>query len=125
LRALGFRGYTETHGRAAGSAADGRVEQARPGPSVVRVLLVTAAIMILFQIGFAGETALLPLLVTIHLNLSAATAGTALFAAGIFGALLLVPGGIASDRWGRGPAMVAGALLCPSRASRPRSSPTP
>jgi len=94
-----FRGYTETHGRSTWTEEDLRVERERTGPSVVRVLLVTAAIMILFQIGFAGETALLPLLVTIHLNLSAATAGTALFAAGIFGALLLVPGGIASDRW--------------------------
>ena len=106
-----FRGYTETHGRSTWTEEDLRVERERTGPSVVRVLLVTAAIMILFQIGFAGETALLPLLVTIHLNLSAATAGTALFAAGIFGGLLLVPGGIASDRWGRGPVMVAGALL--------------
>ncbi len=106
-----FRGHTETHGRSTWTEEDLRVERERTGPSVVRVLLVTAAIMILFQIGFAGETALLPLLVTIHLNLSAATAGTALFAAGIFGGLLLVPGGIASDRWGRGPAMVAGALL--------------
>jgi len=106
-----FRGYTETHGRNTWTEDDVRVEQERTGPSVVRVLLVTAAIMILFQIGFAGETALLPLLVTTHLHLSTATAGAALFAAGIFGGLLLVPGGIASDRWGRGPAMVAGAVL--------------
>ena len=111
LLLLVFRGYKETHGRSTWTADDVRVEQERTGPSVVRVLLVTAAIMILFQIGLAGETALLPLLVTTHLNLSAATAGTALFAAGMFGGLLLVPGGVASDRWGRGPAMVAGALL--------------
>jgi MFS family permease len=111
LLMLVFRGYTETHGRSTWTEDDVRVEQERTGPSVVRVLLVTAAIMILFQIGFAGETAFLPLLVTTHLHLSAATAGAALFAAGIFGGLLLVPGGIASDRWGRGPVMVAGALV--------------
>jgi MFS family permease len=111
LLMLVFRGYTETHGRSTWTEEDVRVEQERTGPSVVRVLVVTAAIMILFQIGLAGETAFLPLLVTTHLNLSAATAGTALFAAGIFGGLLLVPGGIASDRWGRGPAMVAGAVV--------------
>jgi MFS family permease len=111
LLVLVFRGYAETHGRNTWTEEDVRVEQERTGPSVVRVLLVTAAIMILFQIGLAGETALLPLLVTTHLNLSAATAGSALFAAGMFGGLLLVPGGIASDRWGRGLAMVAGAVL--------------
>jgi len=111
LLVLVFRGYTETHGRSTWTEEDVRVEQERTGPGVVSVLLVTAAIMILFQIGFAGETAFLPLLVTTHLNLSAATAGTALFAAGTFGGLLLVPGGIASDRWGRVPAMVAGAVL--------------
>ena len=111
LLALVFRGYTETHGRATWSDADVRVEQARTGPSVGRVLLVTAAIMVLFQLGFAGETALLPLLVTAHLNLSAASAGTALFAAGMFGGVLLVPGGVVADRWGRRTAMVAGCLI--------------
>lgn len=103
-----FRGYKETHGRAALAGDDAATDQKPPGPSVVRVLLVTAAIMILFQLGFQGETALLPLLVTTRLNLSAASAGTALFAAGIIGGLLLVPGGIASDRWGRRAAMVVG-----------------
>jgi MFS family permease len=107
LLALAFRGYRETHGRHAETSAD----RDASAPSVVRVLLVTAAIMVLFQIGFAGETALLPLLVTAHLQLSAATAGTALFAAGIIGGALLVPGGIASDRWGRRAAMVVGCLL--------------
>lgn len=111
LLVLVFRGYTETHGRTTWTDEDVRVERERTGPSAGRVLLVTAGIMILFQIGFAGETAFLPLLVTAHLNLSAATAGSALFAAGMFGGVLLVPGGIASDRWGRGAAMVAGALL--------------
>ena len=111
LLAFVFRGYTETHGRATWSDADVRVEQARTGPSVGRVLLVTAAIMVLFQLGFAGETALLPLLVTAHLNLSAASAGTALLAAGMFGGVLLVPGGVVADRWGRRTAMVAGCLI--------------
>ena len=108
LLVLVFRGYKETHGRGALPDEEVKAEQRPAGPSVVRVLLVTAVIMILFQLGFQGETALLPLLVTAHLNLSAASAGTALFAAGIFGGLLLVPGGMASDRWGRRAAMVAG-----------------
>lgn len=108
LLVIVFRGYRETHGRAALAGNNAGVDETRQGPSVVRVLLVTAVIMILFQMGFQGETALLPLLVTVHLNLSAASAGTALFAAGIFGGLLLVPGGIAADRWGRRLAIVAG-----------------
>jgi MFS family permease len=111
LLALAFRGYTETHGRGTWTDDDVRIEQQRSGPSLARVLLVTAAIMVLFQLGFAGETALLPLLVTAHLNLSAATAGTALFVSGALGGLLLVPGGIAADRWGRRAAMVAGCVL--------------
>ena len=71
-------------------------------------LAVTASIMLLIEIGAGGETALLPLLVTSHLHLSAATAGTAMLAVGLLGGLLLVPGGNASDRWGRRPTMIAG-----------------
>jgi predicted MFS family arabinose efflux permease len=106
LLVLVFRGYRQSLGH---EIETGPTE-GNGGRGWVRVLLVTAAIMILFQIGFTGETAFLPLLVTAHLNLSAADAGTALFAAGIFGGLLLVPGGIAADRWGRRAAMVAGCL---------------
>jgi DHA1 family inner membrane transport protein len=43
--------------------------------------------------------------------LSAATAGSALFAVGLVEGLLLVPGGSASDRWGRRPTMIAGGIL--------------
>jgi DHA1 family multidrug resistance protein-like MFS transporter len=57
---------------------------------------------------------LLPLLVTSHLHLSAATAGAALFAVGLLGGVLLVPGGSLSDRWGRRPTMIAGCLLSAS-----------
>lgn len=102
-----FRGYN----RAQHAAGQQEGEPSSQAPNVARVLLVTAAIMVLFQAGLAGETALLPLLVTTHLNLSAADAGTALFAAGLFGGVLLVPGGIASDRWGRRAAMVTGGLV--------------
>lgn len=109
-----FRGYVETHGRSTWTDEDVRVERSRTGPSLTRVLLVTAVIMLLFQTGAGGELALLPLLVTAHLNLSAADAGTAVFAAGMLGGLLLVPGGMAADRWGRRPAMVAGGILAAS-----------
>ncbi len=74
-------------------------------------MLVTASIVLLFQIGVGGEQALLPLLVTSHLNLSAATAGTAMFVVGVLGGVLLVPGGLASDRWGRRSTMVAGGII--------------
>jgi hypothetical protein len=42
---------------------------------VAGVLLVTASIVLLIQVGAGGELALLPLLVTTHLHLSAAGAG--------------------------------------------------
>ena len=112
LYLLVFRGFAERshHDVSDLEAAAAQQPGAVRPPSITRVLLVTAAIMVLFQLGFAGETAFLPLLVTAHLNLSAATAGTALFAAGIFGGVLIVPGGIASDRWGRRAVMVAGGI---------------
>ena len=109
---LVFRGFADTRNHDAPPLDAGAAQPPGAGlpAGITRVLLVTAAIMVLFQLGFAGETAFLPLLVTAHLNLSAATAGTALFAAGMLGGLLLVPGGIASDRWGRRAVMVAGGI---------------
>lgn len=77
----------------------------------MRVLAVTASMVLLVQVGAGGELALLPLLVTTHLQLSAASAGTAMLAAGLIGGVLLVPGGNASDRWGRKPTMIAGGIL--------------
>jgi MFS family permease len=74
-------------------------------------MVVSAAIVLLFQVGAGGELALLPLLVTSHLNLSAATAGTAMFIVGTLGGVLLVPGGMASDRWGRRPTMIVGGIV--------------
>ncbi|TMF43162.1 MAG: MFS transporter [Chloroflexi bacterium] len=106
---LVFRGYTETHGHRSATESADTVQSA--GTGVVRVMIVTASIVLLFQVGAGGELALLPLLVTSHLNLSAATAGTAMFIVGALGGLLLVPGGIASDRWGRRPTMIAGGIL--------------
>ncbi|HYT11762.1 MAG TPA: MFS transporter [Candidatus Nitrosopolaris sp.] len=110
LQVLVFRGYTETR---VGNSATEEVENHAPsnGGGVVRVMLVTASIVLLFQIGVGGEQALLPLLVTSHLNLSAATAGTAMFVVGVLGGVLLVPGGLASDRWGRRSTMVAGGII--------------
>ena len=79
---------------------------------VMRVLAVTATLALLIQVGLGGELALLPLLVTTHLHLSAGAAGAAMLAVGLLGGLLLVPGGSASDRWGRRPTMIAGGLIC-------------
>ena len=110
LQVLVFRGYTETR---VGRSAPDEVENGAPsnGRGVIRVMVVTASIVLLFQIGLGGELALLPLLVTSHLNLSASTAGTAMFVLGMLGGLLLVPGGLASDRWGRRSTMVAGGII--------------
>jgi DHA1 family inner membrane transport protein len=77
----------------------------------VRILAVTASLVLLIQVGAGGELALLPLLVTTHLHLSAASAGTAMLAVGLIGGVLLIPGGNASDRWGRRPTMIAGGIL--------------
>jgi len=110
LEVLVFRGYTETR---IGTSAAEEVENGATsnGVGVIRVMVVTASIVLLFQIGLGGELALLPLLVTSHLNLSASTAGTAVFVLGMLGGLLLVPGRLASDRWGRRSTMVAGGII--------------
>jgi MFS family permease len=104
-----FRGYVEAGGRR--SAAEEGAVTRTSGTGVVRVMVITAAIVLLFQIGLGGELALLPLLVTSHLHLSAATAGTAMFVVGMIGGVLLVPGGMASDRWGRRNTMIVGGVL--------------
>ncbi len=106
-----FRGYSH--------AERARVMEAQPEPAgdrptgryVVGVMAVTAAIVCLVQIGLGGEASLLPLLVTVHLHLSPGNAGAAMFVVGIIGGLLLVPGGTASDRWGRKPTMLIGGLV--------------
>jgi MFS family permease len=87
------------------------MQESRGGAGVGRVLVITASMILLIEVGAGGELALLPLLVTAHLHLSAADAGTALLAAGLIGGVLMVPGGGAADRWGRKPTMVAGAVL--------------
>ena len=111
LLSLVFRGYRETRG-IWGEAQEAEPERgAGGGEGFMRVLLITAAIVLLAEIGAGGETALLPLLVTDHLRLSAATAGTSLLLVGLFTGVLLVPGGMASDRWGRRGTMVLGGLL--------------
>jgi len=107
-----FRGYTiaDHHVRINAENAAGE-ESSRAGPSVTHVLAITATLALLIQIGLGGELALLPLLVTNHLQLSAAAAGAAMLAVGLIGGVLLVPGGNASDRWGRRPMMVTGAAV--------------
>lgn len=107
-----FRGYSHVEHRGQWSADDeARMEESRGGVGVMRVLAVTASMVLLVQVGAGGELALLPLLVSTHLQLSAASAGTAMLAAGLIGGVLLVPGGNASDRWGRKPTMIAGGIL--------------
>jgi MFS family permease len=78
---------------------------------VIRVLLVSATMALLIQVGAGGELALLPLLVTTHLQLSAASAGTAMLVVGVLGGILMIPGGYAADRWGRKQAMIAGGAI--------------
>jgi MFS family permease len=104
-----FRGYSPHKSSSEDDAA--RLETSRDGGGVLRVLLVSATMVFLIEIGSGGEVALLPLLVTNHLNLSAADAGTAMLVVGLLGGALLVPGGSAADRWGRKPTMIAGGLL--------------
>jgi MFS family permease len=107
-----FRNYSHSEHRGRWSDADNaRMEESRGGAGVLRVLLITASMVMLIQVGAGGELALLPLLVTTHLHLSAADAGTAMLAAGVIGGVLMVPGGSAADRFGRKPTMVAGAVL--------------
>lgn len=109
---LVFKGYSYRDHRARWSEDDQeRMVQSRGGASVAKVLAVTASIVLLVQVGAGGELALVPLLVTTHLQLSAASAGTAMLAIGLVGGLLLVPGGNASDRWGRKPTMIAGGII--------------
>jgi MFS family permease len=107
-----FKGHSRIEHQAAGAADDEvRKEESRAGGGVMRVLLVAASIALLILIGTGGELALLPLLVTNHLQLSAASAGTAMLVVGLLGGILMVPGGHVSDRWGRRQAMVAGAVI--------------
>lgn len=107
-----FKGYSHADHHAAWTADDeARSEESRAGGGVLRILVVTASVVLLIQVGAGGELALLPLLVTTHLQLSAASAGTAMLAVGLIGGLLLIPGGNASDRWGRRPTMIAGGIL--------------
>jgi MFS family permease len=108
--ALVFRGYSDSRRQRSIREEESSAHPARRG-GVARVLIVTASMILLIHLGGGGEAALLPLLVTSHLHLSAATAGSALFAVGLLGGLLLVPGGTLSDRWGRRPTMIAGAMI--------------
>jgi MFS family permease len=107
-----FKGYSHVEHRDRWTADDeARMEESRKGLGVMRVLAVTASMVLLIQVGAGGELALLPLLVTTHLRLSAASAGAAMLTVGLLGGLLLVPGGRASDRWGRKPTMIAGGIV--------------
>jgi MFS family permease len=107
-----FRGHSDSRHRA-GSAGDdaARTEESRAGGGVLRVLLITASMALLIMLGAGGELALLPLLVTNHLQLSAASAGSAMLVVGVVGGILMVPGGYVADHWGRKQAMIAGGVI--------------
>ena len=113
LSAWVFRGYShsEHRGEHAAETEAAALESGGEATSPVTVLAVTAAIVLLVQLGIGGELALLPLLVTTKLGLSASSAGTAMLAVGLVGGALLVPGGSAADRWGRKPIMVLGGVV--------------
>src|SRR5437879_2039412 len=118
LVAVVFRGYTlaDHHSRI---DFDDKAEQSRSGgrSTVIRVLAVTATLVLLIQIGLGGELALLPLLVTNQLHLSASATAPAILAVGLIAGLLLVPGGNAADRWGRTPAVIAALTVAARDAS--------
>lgn len=107
-----FRGQSAAQQRVTSARDDAaRREESRAGGGVIRVLLVSATMALLIQVGAGGELALLPLLVTTHLQLSAASAGTAMLVVGVLGGILMIPGGYAADRWGRKQAMIAGGAI--------------
>jgi MFS family permease len=107
-----FRGHSKAEQKAGRASDDeARREESRASGGLLRVLLVSASMALLIELGFGGELALLPLLVTTHLHLSAASAGAALLVVGLVGGILMVPGGYAADRWGRRQAMIAGGAI--------------
>jgi MFS family permease len=108
---LVFRGHSDRQHLIARAENDERADAPRQGASVPRVVTVTALLVVLILMGLGGESAFLPLLVTSQLHLSAADAGWALLTVNLLGGLLLIPGGGASDRWGRRVTMVAGSLI--------------
>ena len=76
-RDLGLQGLLPRDHHGPWTADDeARSEESRAGGGVLRILAVTASLVLLIQVGAGGEFALLPLLVTTHLHLSAASAGT-------------------------------------------------
>ena len=111
LLLLVFSGYRETRGIWSQGEEEPAPVPAARGESFMRVMVLTAGIVLLFEIGSGGELALLPLLATNQLNMSAATAGTVMFIVGLLAGLLLVPGGMASDRWGKRRTMAMGGVL--------------
>jgi len=111
LLLLVFSGYRETRGIWSQGGQEPAPVPAARGESFMRVMVLTAGIVLLFEIGSGGELALLPLLATNQLNMSAASAGTVMFIVGLLAGLLLVPGGMASDRWGKRRTMAIGGVL--------------
>src|SRR5260370_206011 len=96
-----FKGHSARNHHGPWTADDeARSEESRAGGGVLRILAVTASLVLLIQVGAGGELALLPLLVTTHLQLSAAISRTAMLAAAFIGGALFIPPRNASDRSG-------------------------
>jgi MFS family permease len=74
-------------------------------------LIVTSGVILLTLVGFGGEAAFVPLLVTTHLGLSSTSAGVAMSTLGLATALLMVPFGRLSDRLGRRPLILIGTVF--------------
>src|SRR5438270_710684 len=75
-----FRKYTLVdHRRRVDSDLEADRDGAARGQTVIRILAITATLALLIQIGLGGELALLPLLVTNQLHLSAAAGISAAF----------------------------------------------
>src|SRR5258708_8432966 len=86
-----FKGYSAGNHHGPWTADDeARSEESRAGGGVLRILAVTASLVLLFQVGAGGELALLPLLVTTHLPLSPATPRPAMLPPAFIAPLLFV-----------------------------------
>src|SRR5258708_37310835 len=93
-----FKGHSARNHHGPWTADDeARSEESRAGGGVLRILAVTASLVLLLQVGAGGELALPPLLVTTHLQLSASSPGTAVPAVGLIRGGLLIPGRNASE----------------------------
>lgn len=74
-------------------------------------LIITSGAVLLTLIGFGGEAAFVPLLVTTRLHLGSTLAGIAMSTLGLVTAVLMVPCGRLSDQIGRKPLILVGTVF--------------